>query len=367
MRPSSASVSPTGPPYSRTGASSPPGAIWKDGGSGEISSGNNRPLYWITLASDGPLPELAVGIFEQPIDDSETVNALARRCGERQQAEAAARTQADELRTNRCQVARRGKRAQGKLAGLAERSRPNDNSSINSRRRSPNGRHDRGARRDGRRRKRRSSSTEASAEELRAPAFVSPDQPTGRCEARAPEPPKDRPRRQALARICLPASGTSKNRREPPPQRPRRPQSPRQSKCPGSTCLLLEGLPRCRRGGVRPPRALSPVRRSEGRLTRAPRAPTDDEQLLSSTCPLRHATISRWSRSSFRRTTTPSSWRIVSLDLLADIFGPGRGSPADDASTDRSLEILRKFAERYPARTTVLPTSRTPARRFGMA
>jgi len=48
---------------------------WRDADSGEIQSGNNRPVYWITLASDASLPTLPAGLFEQPIDDSETVNA----------------------------------------------------------------------------------------------------------------------------------------------------------------------------------------------------------------------------------------------------------------------------------------------------
>ncbi len=36
----------------------------------ETSCGLARPLYWIALAAEGPLPALASGLFEQPLEDS---------------------------------------------------------------------------------------------------------------------------------------------------------------------------------------------------------------------------------------------------------------------------------------------------------
>jgi O-antigen biosynthesis protein len=35
-----------------------------------------RPIYWVALASDVDLPEIAAGVYEQPIDVSETVTEL---------------------------------------------------------------------------------------------------------------------------------------------------------------------------------------------------------------------------------------------------------------------------------------------------
>lgn len=47
------------------------------------SSGIGKPLYWIALASDAQLPELAGGIFEQPLNDSEVVVELRQMVQER--------------------------------------------------------------------------------------------------------------------------------------------------------------------------------------------------------------------------------------------------------------------------------------------
>jgi SAM-dependent methyltransferase len=53
----------------------PSRCYWKNGDESGVSSGDNRPLYWIALASDGELPTVAAGVFEQPIDAAETVVA----------------------------------------------------------------------------------------------------------------------------------------------------------------------------------------------------------------------------------------------------------------------------------------------------
>lgn len=47
------------------------------------SSGIGKPLYWIALASDSELPDLAGGIFEQPLNDSEVVVELRQMVAER--------------------------------------------------------------------------------------------------------------------------------------------------------------------------------------------------------------------------------------------------------------------------------------------
>jgi O-antigen biosynthesis protein len=48
---------------------------WKSADESEVSSGDNRPLYWIALASDGELPNVAAGVFEQPIEGAEPIVA----------------------------------------------------------------------------------------------------------------------------------------------------------------------------------------------------------------------------------------------------------------------------------------------------
>ena len=53
----------------------PSRCYWKNDDESGVSSGDNRPLYWIALASDGELPTVAAGVFEQPIDGAETVVA----------------------------------------------------------------------------------------------------------------------------------------------------------------------------------------------------------------------------------------------------------------------------------------------------
>jgi SAM-dependent methyltransferase len=47
----------------------------ESGTSGFTSSPDNRPLYWVALASDATLPPVAAGVFEQPIDEADTVVA----------------------------------------------------------------------------------------------------------------------------------------------------------------------------------------------------------------------------------------------------------------------------------------------------
>ena len=56
---------------------------WKNGEESGVSSGDNRPLYWIALASDGELPAIASGVFEQPIDSAEPVMAYRAAVAER--------------------------------------------------------------------------------------------------------------------------------------------------------------------------------------------------------------------------------------------------------------------------------------------
>lgn len=53
----------------------PSRCYWKNRDESGVSSGDNRPLYWIALASDGELPTVAAGVFEQPIDGAEPVGA----------------------------------------------------------------------------------------------------------------------------------------------------------------------------------------------------------------------------------------------------------------------------------------------------
>jgi SAM-dependent methyltransferase len=73
--------------------------FWRDQSTGEIRAGNNRPLYWIALASDSKLPELGMGMFEQPIDDTETVNAWRAAAISADEAASTSRAQADESRS----------------------------------------------------------------------------------------------------------------------------------------------------------------------------------------------------------------------------------------------------------------------------
>lgn len=51
----------------------------------KTAPGMTRPMYWIALASDNQLPELASSIFECPINDSEIVQALTAQVAEREQ------------------------------------------------------------------------------------------------------------------------------------------------------------------------------------------------------------------------------------------------------------------------------------------
>ncbi len=62
----------------------PSRCYWKGGDESGVSSGDNRPLYWIALASDGELPTVAAGVFEQPIDGAETVVAYRTALAERE-------------------------------------------------------------------------------------------------------------------------------------------------------------------------------------------------------------------------------------------------------------------------------------------
>jgi SAM-dependent methyltransferase len=61
----------------------PSRCYWKDGDESSVASGDNRPLYWIALASDGALPTIAAGVFEQPIDSAEPVVAYRAALAER--------------------------------------------------------------------------------------------------------------------------------------------------------------------------------------------------------------------------------------------------------------------------------------------
>jgi SAM-dependent methyltransferase len=61
----------------------PSRCYWKNGDESGVSSGDNRPLYWIALASDGELPTIAAGVFEQPIDSAEAVVAYRAALAER--------------------------------------------------------------------------------------------------------------------------------------------------------------------------------------------------------------------------------------------------------------------------------------------
>lgn len=61
----------------------PSRCYWRNGVESGVSSGDNRPLYWIALASDGELPTIAAGVFEQPVDSAEPVVAYRAAVAER--------------------------------------------------------------------------------------------------------------------------------------------------------------------------------------------------------------------------------------------------------------------------------------------
>ena len=56
---------------------------WKGEDDDRVSSGGNRPLYWVALASNSELPTLSSGVFEQPIDRADTVLAYRDSVAER--------------------------------------------------------------------------------------------------------------------------------------------------------------------------------------------------------------------------------------------------------------------------------------------
>jgi hypothetical protein len=332
------------------GGVQPARCYWKDGGSGEISSGNNRPLYWITLASDGPLPELAVGIFEQPIDDSETVNAWRAAAVSAQQAEAAARTQADELRTIVARSRAAARRAQGKLAGLAEeiaaqRQQLDQLTATVAQRGATIA---------------AQGETVASQEEelvllrpvaeelraLRSSRLIS-------LRDAVKQGPLSLRKIARVGKRSLALVFPRVGRQRPPRATPSAP-SPEQ--VPGfDPAFYLKAYPDVAAAGCDPLEHYLQFGRSEGRLPRAPRAPTDDEQLpefdvpaqARDYLPLVSIIVPAYNHAEFLE------------DRLTSIYSQTYSGPVevlllDDASTDRSLEILRKFAERYPARTTVV-------------
>ena len=342
----------------------PSRCYWKDARSGEIFSGNNRPLYWIALASDTDLPEVAVGLFEQPIDEADTVNAwraatvsaqqavagAQQAVASAQQAEAAARTQADELRAIVARSRAAARRAQGKLAGLAEeiaaqRQQLDQLTATVAQRGATIA---------------AQGETVASQEEelvllrpvaeelraLRSSRLIS-------LRDAVKQGPLSLRKIARVGKRSLALVFPRVGRQRPPRATPSAP-SPEQ--VPGfDPAFYLKAYPDVAAAGCDPLEHYLQFGRSEGRLPRAPRAPTDDEQLpefdvpaqARDYLPLVSIIVPAYNHAEFLE------------DRLTSIYSQTYSGPVevlllDDASADRSLEILRKFAERYPARTTVV-------------
>ena len=58
-------------------------AYYRDAGSVQSARGLVKPVYWVAVASNSTLPEVAAGVFEQPINESETVQSWRRLLADR--------------------------------------------------------------------------------------------------------------------------------------------------------------------------------------------------------------------------------------------------------------------------------------------
>lgn len=58
--------------------SAPQSTYWKEGETLQQADGLAMPLFWLALASDGPLPDLQTGLFAQPLEASEQMRMVQR-------------------------------------------------------------------------------------------------------------------------------------------------------------------------------------------------------------------------------------------------------------------------------------------------
>jgi SAM-dependent methyltransferase len=382
--------------------------FWRDQSTGEIRAGNNRPLYWIVLASDAALPELGIGMFEQPIDDTETVNAWRAAAISAEEAASTSHAQADELRAivRRSRAAMR--QAQRRLATVAEELKA-QRAHLDQVRGLADQRKEAIAAREEELAIQRSelARLRAQAEELvalrssrllrlRDAVRQGPLTPRkiGRIGKRslALVVPRSGPRRQQS--IASSHRGTEDVAEFDPvfylksypdvaaaavdpldhylrygrsegrlPRDPRVPAGdehlPRTADAPRfDPVFYLKTYPDVAAAGVDPLDHYLRHGRSEGRLPRDPRVPADDEHLpefaipadAHEYLPLVSIIVPGYNHGEFLE------------DRLASIYsqtypGPVEVFLLDDASSDRSLEIFHEFAGRYPDRTTVMANS----------
>ena len=382
--------------------------FWRDQSTGDIRAGNNRPLYWIALASDASLPGLGIGMFEQLIDDTETVNAWRAAAISADEAASISRAQANELRA----IVRRSRAAmrqgQRKLSTIAEeleaeRTRLDQMRTLADEQtqavvalgeervlreaelarlrmqgeelialRSSRLLRLRDAVRQGSLTPRKIGRIGKRSLALFVPrAGPERKQPAASSHRQSRDVPGFDPvfylktYRDVAAAGADPLDhylqyGRSEGRL---PRAPRVPANgeplPRAVDVPGfDPVFYLKTYPDVAAAGVDPLDHYLRHGRSEGRLPRDPRARADDEHLPEFAMPARaHEYLPLVS------IVVPGYNHAEFLeDRLASIYsqtyrGPVEVFLLDDGSSDRSMEILQEFAARYPDRTTVVANS----------
>lgn len=316
---------------------------WRDADSGEIQSGNNRPIYWITLASDASLPTLPAGLFEQPIDDSETVNAWRN-------ASIVADARATALQVQVAELQAIVSRSRGVARHSREQLVPVTQALAATKLEL-----DRARALAEEQQSRvvllevelaRLSAKEAQFDALRSSRLI-------RLHGAVHEGPLSVRKTARIAKRSLALVAPRHRHRSRPSSAP---SIATGDQVPGfDRVFYLKSYPDVAAAGVDPLEHYLQHGRVEGRLPRDPRIPIEDERLPEFAppktgrgyLPLVSVIVPSYNHAEYL------SDRLTSI-YEQTYSGPVEVYLLDDASTDGSLQILTSYADRYPDRTTLV-------------